>query len=227
VLQTAYGILREQVSHRCPSGTPIPREEQLRLQFWPKTPKPCISFAVHWMTKCPLFGPKWQFQKPHEDKHYAAAIFIYLCGYAIKLKTTVQWYAQTSREDQRTGISSGGCRKREESSCSCGYRAQLGRKLCGMLHGRGCFKSGIFVANMHLTPVPWLLGVIWTLDFVESWSPTLEVVDVCIVYLCYMCGCGMMCCILCLLVLHSVYDYFRASCSVPAGGCYQNVLKFS
>lgn len=122
------GILREQVSHRCPSGTAIPREEQPRLQFWPKTPKPCISFAVHWMTKCPLFGPKWQFQKSHEDKHYAAAIFIYLCGYAIKLKTTVQQYAQTSREDQRTGISNGGCREREESSCSCGYRAQLGRK---------------------------------------------------------------------------------------------------
>ena len=159
------------------------------------------------MTKCPLFGPKWQFQKSHENKHCCCHFHLptWICN---KLKTTVQWYAQTSREDQRTWISSGGCREREKSSCSRGYRAQLGRKLCGMLHGRGCFKSGIFVANMHLTPVPWLLDVIWMLNFVKSWSPTLKVVDVCIVYLCYMCVCGMVCCILCLLVLHSVYNYF-------------------
>ena len=29
--------LHEQVSRRCPPGTPIPSEEWLRLQFWPKT----------------------------------------------------------------------------------------------------------------------------------------------------------------------------------------------
>ena len=35
--------LREQVSHRCPTGTAIPSEEWLTLQFWPKTPKACVS----------------------------------------------------------------------------------------------------------------------------------------------------------------------------------------
>lgn len=29
---------------------------------------------------------KWQFQKTHEDEHYAAAIFWYVCDYAIQVK---------------------------------------------------------------------------------------------------------------------------------------------
>ena len=35
--------LREQVSRRCPPGTPIPSEEWLRLQFWPKTKNASVS----------------------------------------------------------------------------------------------------------------------------------------------------------------------------------------
>ena len=33
----------EQVSTRCPPGTPIPSDAWLRLQFWPKTKKATVS----------------------------------------------------------------------------------------------------------------------------------------------------------------------------------------
>ena len=35
--------LHKQVSRRCPPGTPIPSEEWLRLQFWPKTKNASVS----------------------------------------------------------------------------------------------------------------------------------------------------------------------------------------
>ena len=35
--------LHEQVSRRCPSGTPLPSEEWLWLQFCPKTKNPSVS----------------------------------------------------------------------------------------------------------------------------------------------------------------------------------------
>ena len=78
--------LREQVSQRCPPGTAIPSEEWLRLQFWPKTPKARVSLQYTGRLNVGFMVQKCQFQKSHEDEHYAAAIFHYLHEYAIKLK---------------------------------------------------------------------------------------------------------------------------------------------
>ena len=33
----------DQVAQHCPTGTPVPSEEWLRLQFWPKTSKAKVS----------------------------------------------------------------------------------------------------------------------------------------------------------------------------------------
>ena len=78
--------LREQVSLRCPSGAAIPSEEWLRLQFWPKTPKACVSLHYTGRLNVCFMIQKRQFRKSHEDEHYTAAIFRYLREYAIKLK---------------------------------------------------------------------------------------------------------------------------------------------
>ena len=37
---------REQVAQRCPTGTSVPSEERLRLQFWPKHLKPKYQFIT-------------------------------------------------------------------------------------------------------------------------------------------------------------------------------------
>ena len=78
--------LKEQVSQRCPPGTAISSEEWLRLQFWPKTPKACVSLQYTGRLNVRFMVQKRQFRKSHEDEHYTAAIFRYLREYAIKLK---------------------------------------------------------------------------------------------------------------------------------------------
>ena len=37
---------REQVKARVPDGTPIPSDEWLRLQFWPKSKKPKQAYSI-------------------------------------------------------------------------------------------------------------------------------------------------------------------------------------
>lgn len=78
--------LREQVTVRCPHDTPIPSEEWLRLQFWPKTPKARVSLQYTGRLNVRFMIQKRQFRKSHEDEHYAAAVFRYLREYAIILK---------------------------------------------------------------------------------------------------------------------------------------------
>ena len=78
--------LREQVSARCPPDTAVPSEEWLRLQFWPKTPKACVSLHYTGRLNVRFMVQKRQFRKAHEDEHYAAAIFRYMREYAIKMK---------------------------------------------------------------------------------------------------------------------------------------------
>ena len=78
--------LREQVTCRCPPGTPIPSEEWLRLQFWPKTPKANISLHYTGRLNVRFMVQKRQFRKTHEDEHYVAAVFRYLREYVVKLK---------------------------------------------------------------------------------------------------------------------------------------------
>ena len=69
---------KEQVKARCPDNTPIPSDEWLRLQFWPKNlkTKPALQYTgrlnVRYMVQAR------QFQKTHQDEHDAAAVIMLL-----------------------------------------------------------------------------------------------------------------------------------------------------
>ena len=78
--------LREQVSSRCPPGTPIPSDEWLRLQFWPKTKKAAVSMHYTGRLNVRFMVQKRQFRKTHDDDHYAAAVFRYLREYSIQCR---------------------------------------------------------------------------------------------------------------------------------------------
>ena len=81
ITHLAYAIsvpdLLEQVKSRCPSGTNIPCESWLRLQFWPKNPH--FKSKIHYtgQLNVKFMVQARQFRKEHEDSHYAAALFRY------------------------------------------------------------------------------------------------------------------------------------------------------
>ena len=74
------------MSSRCPSDTPIPSEEWLRLQFSPKTINAISSMHYTGRLNVRFMVQKRQFRKNHEDEHYVAAVFRYLREYAVQLK---------------------------------------------------------------------------------------------------------------------------------------------
>jgi hypothetical protein len=71
--------LVEQVRARCPEGALIPSEEWVRLQFWPKTPSSKSSLHHTGKFKMKFMIQQRQWRKDHEDSHYAAALFQYMC----------------------------------------------------------------------------------------------------------------------------------------------------
>ena len=77
---------REQVKTRVPDGTPIPSEEWLRLQFWPKSKKTRTALQHTGRLNVKYMVQQRQFRKSHPDEHYAAAIFRYIREFAIMHK---------------------------------------------------------------------------------------------------------------------------------------------
>ena len=75
-----------QVKSLCPQGTPIPSEEWLRLQFWPKTrsAKVGLQYTGRFKLKYMVQQRQWRFD--HPDAHYAAACFRYIREYALLLR---------------------------------------------------------------------------------------------------------------------------------------------
>lgn len=78
--------LREQVSIQCPSGTPLPSDKWLRLQFWPKTKKASVSMHYTGRLNIRFMVQNRQFRKTDEGEHYAAAVLQYLREYAIECR---------------------------------------------------------------------------------------------------------------------------------------------
>lgn len=74
----------EQVAKECPTGVPIPSQEWLRLQFWPKSThsKQSCHYTGRLDVKFSVQRRQWRLQ--HEDSHYASAIFRYEREFAIK-----------------------------------------------------------------------------------------------------------------------------------------------
>ena len=78
--------LLEQVAAMCPEGTPVPSEQWLRLQFWPKN-KTTKSALLHTgKLDVKYMVQARQTRKWHEDAHHCACLFRYLKGYAVTFK---------------------------------------------------------------------------------------------------------------------------------------------
>ena len=77
------------VAKRCPSGTPLPSEQWLRLQFWPKnaTMKSALQYTGRFQVKF-MVQPR-QLRKWHEDAHYCAALFKYVKEFGLRYKAIV------------------------------------------------------------------------------------------------------------------------------------------
>ena len=76
-----------QVKAKCPDGTPIPSEEWVRLQFWPKTRKAKASLQHTGRFTLKFMVQQRQWRHSHPDAHYAAACFRYMREYALTLRS--------------------------------------------------------------------------------------------------------------------------------------------
>ena len=74
--------LWERTKQRLPADTPIPSQEWLRLQFWPKSKHAMKTLHYTGRLKIRFMIQQRQFRKSHPDQHYAAAIFHYQREYA-------------------------------------------------------------------------------------------------------------------------------------------------
>ena len=77
-----------QVKAKCPNDTPIPSEEWVRLQFWPKTRNAKTSLQHTGQFTLKFMVQQRQFRQSHPDSHYAAACFRYMREYALTLRTS-------------------------------------------------------------------------------------------------------------------------------------------
>ena len=78
--------LHKQVSKRCPDETPIPSQEWLRLQFWPRRVNAATS-SRYGRIKVKYMIPSRQFRHQHVDMHYASALFRYLKEFSSAIGT--------------------------------------------------------------------------------------------------------------------------------------------
>lgn len=75
--------LREQVVSRCPEGTPVPSDEQIRLQFAPTSLSSHTALRYTGKLEVKRQVQQRQFRKSHPDSHYAACLYRYQREYAI------------------------------------------------------------------------------------------------------------------------------------------------
>ena len=70
-----------------PSGTSIPSQQWVRLQFYPRNPRTKTAELYHKRLPVKMMVQKRQFRKTHIDEHYCAAIFRYMREYALKFRS--------------------------------------------------------------------------------------------------------------------------------------------
>ena len=76
-----------EVSKLVGAEVPVPSEQWLRLQFWPKDPTARSSLQYTGRLKVKYLVQKRQLRKYHEDVHYASALFRYEKEMAIKFRS--------------------------------------------------------------------------------------------------------------------------------------------
>ena len=92
---TSIRDFREQVEAKCPEGTPIPSDEWLRLQFWPKTPKARTALHYTGQLKVWYMVQARQFRKTDVDEHYTAAFSDTYGSLLFASGAVVNWFAWT------------------------------------------------------------------------------------------------------------------------------------
>ena len=95
--------LHEQVKERCPSGTPIPSVQWLRLQFWPRRPSAATSHRFTGRLKIKHMVQSRQFRHTHIDCHYASALFRYEKEFAIKFRSFTSFVCQDDKHSIKVG----------------------------------------------------------------------------------------------------------------------------
>jgi hypothetical protein len=87
-LATAISVndLLHQIELECPSGTPIPSAQWLRLQFWPKSPTRLSSLQFTGRLPLKFMVQTRQLRAYHIDTHYASALFRYEKEFAVRFR---------------------------------------------------------------------------------------------------------------------------------------------
>lgn len=78
--------LINQVSHRCPSETPIPSEPWVRINFSPRNPRMKVAQHYQGRLKVKHVVQKRLFRKSHPDEHYCATLSRYQHELAVKYR---------------------------------------------------------------------------------------------------------------------------------------------
>ena len=83
--------LIDQVTSRCPEGTPIPSEAWVKYNFCPKNPRSKSTKHYTGRLKVKRHIQKSLFRKEHPDSHYCAALYRYLQELAVMYRDIVHF----------------------------------------------------------------------------------------------------------------------------------------
>ena len=108
-LATALSVpeLHKSVVARKPEGTPVPSQQWLRLQFWPRKTTNAASRYFTGKLKLKFMVQARQFRKNHVDSHYVSALFRYQKEFALKYRTYVDFICMDDKHVCKVGES--GC----------------------------------------------------------------------------------------------------------------------
>lgn len=104
-LADAFSVrdLYEQVKAKLPDNTPVPSEQWLRWQFWPRHPNFQASRRYKGKLKVKFMIQSRQFRKTHIDMHYASSIFRYHKEFAIKYKDFCNFVCMDDKHKLKVG----------------------------------------------------------------------------------------------------------------------------
>ena len=94
--------LIQQVSKLCPDQ-PVPSEQWVCLQFFPKNPRAKVATQYRSRFEVKMMVQKRQFRLEHPDSHYCAAIFRYMREYAVKYRTLSMFVSLDDKHRVKVG----------------------------------------------------------------------------------------------------------------------------
>lgn len=95
--------IHEQVKAKLPESTPIPSQQWLHWQFWPRHTNFQSSHRYSGKLKVKFMIQSRQFRKTHIDMHYASAIFRYLKEFAIQHKPFCNFVCMDDKHKLKVG----------------------------------------------------------------------------------------------------------------------------